>query len=247
MGIQDQLTPSGPIQFDYSGTELDVFRHAVNWKRYWADAISTYVGSEILDVGAGIGATALNLKQHPCRKWVELEPDGHQAARIEQLRQDGEIPAHFEIRNGSTRDLAPGELFDTVLYIDVLEHIEDDRGELETAMRHVVPGGHVVIVSPAHNFLFTEFDRRIGHFRRYNRARLIKIAPACSTVAACLYLDSVGLLASLANKLVLKSGSPTTTQIKMWDGVMVPISTVLDRLVGYNLGKSIICVYRKPA
>lgn len=234
-------------QFDYSGTELDVFRHAVNWKRYWADAISTYVGSEVLDVGAGIGATAVNLKQHACRKWVELEPDAQLAGRIEQLRQSGEIPAHFEVRNGSTRDLAPGELFDTVLYIDVLEHIDDDRGELETAMRHVTPGGHVVVVSPAHNYMYTEFDRRIGHFRRYDKAGLLKIAPAGSTVAACRYLDSVGMLASLANKFVLKSGSPTSAQIKLWDGVMVPMSRVLDRMVGYRLGKSIVCVYRNPA
>ncbi len=234
-------------QFDYSGTELDVFRHAVNWKRYWADAISTYVGNEVLDVGAGIGATAVNLKHHACRKWVELEPDAQLAGRIEQLRQSGEIPAHFEVRNGSTRDLAPGELFDTVLYIDVLEHIEDDRGELETAMRHVTPGGHLVVVSPAHNYMYTEFDRRIGHFRRYDKAGLCRIAPADSTVATCRYLDSVGMLASLANKLVLKSGSPTTAQIKLWDGVMVPMSRVLDRLVGYRLGKSIVCVYRNPA
>ncbi len=232
-------------QFDYSGTELDVFRHAVNWKRYWADAIAAYVGNEVLDVGAGIGATAINLKQHACRKWVELEPDAQLAGRIEELRRTGEIPAHFEIRNGSTLDLAPGELFDTVLYIDVLEHIEDDRGELERVMRHVTAGGHVVVVSPAHNYLYTEFDRQIGHFRRYDKAVLREIAPAGSTVTACRYLDSVGMLASLANKLVLQSGSPTTAQIKLWDGVMVPMSRMLDRLLGYGLGKSIVCVYKK--
>lgn len=234
-------------QFDYSGTELDVFRHAVNWKRYWAEAIGSYVGSEVLDVGAGIGATAINLREHRCRKWVELEPDAQLAGRIEQRRQSGEIPAHFEVRNGSTRDLAVGELFDTVLYIDVLEHIENDREELETAMRHVTPGGHVVVVSPAHNYMYTEFDRRIGHFRRYDKPGLLALAPAGSAVVTCRYLDSVGMLASLANKLVLKSGSPTTGQIKLWDRTMVPMSRVLDRLLGYRLGKSIVCVYRKLA
>lgn len=233
-------------QFDYSGTELDVFRHAVNWKRYWADAISAYVGSEVLDVGAGIGATAVNLRQHACRKWVELEPDARLAGRIEQLRESGEIPAHFEVRNGSTSELPPDELFDTVLYIDVLEHIEDDRGELERAMGHLVPGGHVVVVSPAHNYLYTEFDRRIGHFRRYDRKGLLDITPAGSTVATCRYLDSVGMLASLANKLVLKSGSPNEAQIRLWDGAMVPASRALDKLLRYSLGKSIVCVYRRP-
>src|SRR5688572_13329934 len=87
VGIQDQQRPGGAMtQFDYSGTELDVFRHAVNWKRYWAAAIAPFLGNDVLDVGAGIGATAVNLKQHACNRWVELEPDAQLSRRIEELR-----------------------------------------------------------------------------------------------------------------------------------------------------------------
>ncbi|GAA4854007.1 class I SAM-dependent methyltransferase [Luteimonas vadosa] len=232
-------------QFDYSGTELDVFQHAINWKRYWAQAISPYLGPDVLDVGAGIGATAVNLKEHRFNKWVELEPDPVLAKRIVELRDRGGIPAQVEVRNGSIADLAPDECFDTVLYIDVLEHIEDDRAEVARAMQHVKPGGHVVVLSPAHDYLYTEFDRQIGHFRRYNAQGLRTIAPDGSTVSICKYLDSVGMLASLANRLLLKSGSPTMNQIKAWDRLMVPVSMRLDPLLGYRLGKSIVCVYTK--
>lgn len=234
-------------QFDYSGTELGVFQHATNWKRYWAQAIGPYVGQEILDVGAGIGATALNLKYRTFRKWVELEPDASLVQEIELLRARGDIPDHIEVRNGSTSDLAAEEFFDTILYIDVLEHIEHDHLELVRVMEHVRPGGHIIVVSPAHNYLYTEFDRRIGHFRRYNAERLRQIAPESSSVEVCRYLDSVGMLASLANRLLLKSGTPTIAQIKAWDRLMVPVSTRLDRLLGYRLGKSILCVYKKGA
>lgn len=234
-------------QFDYSGTELNVFQHAINWKRYWAQAITPYLGQEVLDVGAGIGATAVNLRDVVVRKWVELEPDPNQAQRIVELRERGEIPVHFEVRNGSIRDLAADECFDTVLYIDVLEHIECDRLELVLAMQHVMPGGHVVVVSPAHNYLYTEFDRQIGHFRRYNVESLRKIAPECSQVTVCRYLDSVGMLASLANRFILRSGSPTIEQIKAWDRLMVPVSKRLDRFLRYRLGKSVVCVYTKQS
>lgn len=234
-------------QFDYSGTELGVFQHATNWKRYWAHAIGPYVGEEILDVGAGIGATALNLRERTYRRWVELEPDASLVQEIKALRAAGDIPDLVEVRNGSTSDLGTDEFFDTVLYIDVLEHIEHDKQELLRAMGHVRPGGHVIVVSPAHNYLYSEFDRRIGHFRRYNEASLRQLVPENSSVAVCRYLDSVGMLASLANRLLLKSGSPTITQIKVWDRLMVPVSKRLDWLLGYRLGKSVLCVYRKDA
>jgi hypothetical protein len=57
-------------------------------------------------------------------------------------------------------------------------------------------------------------------------------------------LDGVGLLASLANRIVLKSGAPTKSQIRFWDTCMVPLSRVVDPLLGYRVGKSIIGVWR---
>ena len=65
-----------------------------------------------------------------------------------------------------------------MLYIDVLEHIEHDLDELARAASHLAPGGHLVVLAPAHQALFSDFDRAIGHYRRYNRAGLQKLAPA---------------------------------------------------------------------
>lgn len=62
--------------------------------------------------------------------------------------------------------------FDTILYIDVLEHIADDRAELVEAARRLNPGGYLVVLSPAHQWLFTAFDAAIGHVRRYTAKSL---------------------------------------------------------------------------
>ena len=70
---------------------------------------------------------------------------------------------------GSLRTFSDSPCFDCILYIDVLEHIEDDRAQIDAAARLVRGGGHVVILSPAHHWLFSEFDKSIGHFRRYNK------------------------------------------------------------------------------
>jgi len=137
------------------------------------------------------------------------------------------------------------ELYDTVLYIDVLEHIERDRDELERATKHLVPGGHLVVVAPAHQWLFSPFDAAIGHFRRYSRRSLGDLDPPGMQVVLARYLDSVGLLASLANRLVLRSAMPTVGQIRIWDNFMVPWSRFLDPIFLYGIGKTIVVVWRR--
>ena len=130
--------------------------------------------------------------------------------------------------------------------MDVLEHIEDDSAEMERAARRLKPGGYAIVVSPAHNWLFSAFDKAIGHFRRYTKATLRATTPAGLELVRLRYLDSVGMLASLGNRMVLGSAMPTARQIAVWDKLMVPISRAIDPLLGYTVGKSILGVWRKP-
>lgn len=233
--------------FSYSGDELESFEAAVNWKAYWSGQITPFIGHDVLELGAGLGATARTLAAHPVRRWLGLEPDPAMCDVVRQRVGTMPFPAGYEIRCGTSEALDSTERFDTVLYIDVLEHIEDDRGELERVAGLLRPGGHVVVVAPAHQWLYTDFDRKIGHFRRYNAAMLKDIVPPGLVVRRMRYLDSVGMLASLGNKLVLRSDSPKASQIRLWDSVMVRLSRWIDPFTGYQLGKSIVCILAKPA
>lgn len=230
---------------EYCGKELEVFSQARNWKRYWADTITPYLGDEVLDIGAGLGATARVLSTRTYRRWVELEPDKGLALAIKELRERGEIPDYYEIVNGTSSALPSTGAFDTVLYIDVLEHIADDEGELARVAGLLTAGGHIIVVAPAHPWLFSEFDRQVGHFRRYAAADFGRIKPACCTIVRLSYLDSVGMLASLANKWFLKTGSPDLRQVRFWDGILVPASRLVDRLLLGKIGKSIVCILEK--
>lgn len=243
-----QVTERGShvSESDYLGSELEVFRLASNWKNYWRKALSPYLGRRVLDVGAGIGATAENLAGGDYNRWIELEPDVRQAGEIRRLRDAGRIPPWFEVREGTLHSLSEHESFDTILYIDVLEHIEDDTGELWRASTHLEPGGNIVVLAPAHQYLYSEFDRRIGHFRRYNAAALRRLVPDGLKAHGLRYLDSVGMLANLANRMLLRSGCPTSGQIRFWDSIIVPVSRVLDPVLLHRVGKSIICVFHKP-
>jgi SAM-dependent methyltransferase len=232
--------------FSYSGNELEAFSAATNWKAYWSSQIAPYIGKNVLELGAGIGATAIALNQRNYDYWLALEPDKIMCERIEAKLIHGEFPSAYKIRHGTSNTLARDELFDTILYIDVLEHIEQDKEELERVSDHLIDGGHIIIVAPAHDFLYTEFDRKIGHYRRYNSKMLRKIIPTDAKIHAMYYLDSVGMLASIANKIFLKSDTPSLPQIKFWDQFMVRISRWVDRILLHRLGKSIICIIKKP-
>ncbi len=136
-------------------------------------------------------------------------------------------------------------LFDCILYIDVLEHIEADRAELSGAARRLAPGGALIVLSPAHAWLYSEFDRQIGHCRRYTRASLRAAVPSKVEEEAVFYLDAAGLLASLGNKILLRQSLPTARQIAFWDAWLVRASQWLDPLLGHSLGKSVIGIWRK--
>lgn len=235
---------SGAIgQREYEGSELDLFAHATRWKAYWASVIGPFVGSHVLDVGAGIGATASALREAPCDRWLALEPDPALCDRMQGAILSGELPARVEVRTGTTHELAPEESFDTILYIDVLEHIEDDRSELERAARHLNRGGNLIVLAPAHNWLYTPFDRAIGHHRRYTRKSLLSVKPERLKLDRMFYLDSVGMLASLGNRLLLRKARPTLAQIEAWDKIMVPISRLVDPMFAGRLGKSVVAVF----
>ena len=141
---------------------------------------------------------------------------------------------------GTIADLNAEAKFDAILYIDVLEHIEDDRAEMTRAAARLKPGGALIVMSPAHPFLFTPFDAAIGHFRRYTRASLHQTAPTTLSVEKLVYLDAAGMLASAANRMLLRSAMPTERQILTWDRLLVPVSRLIDPLFAGRVGKNVL-------
>jgi SAM-dependent methyltransferase len=229
----------------YLGGELDLFARAENWKAYFFGEVREHLAGDVLEVGSGIGAIMRAFAAAPFRSWLGLEPD---PSLVE--RSLGNLPSgdgRYSTFVGTLLDLEPGRRFDAVLYVDVLEHIGDDRAEMERAAARLAPGGRLVVVSPAHPWLFTPFDAAIGHHRRYTKATLAAAVPAGLEKVRLDYLDAAGLLASAGNRLLLRSAMPTERQILFWDRFLVPVSRRLDPLLGHSLGKSIVGVWRRSA
>lgn len=128
------------------GSELELFAAVRNWKSYWSGAIKPYIVGDVAEVGAGIGSNHSFLQTGKTNWWVCLEPDFKLVARLMQNVEEPEETKKTEVIPGKLADLDGRNRFDTTLYIDVLEHIEDDRGELELAASHLKEGGRVIVL-----------------------------------------------------------------------------------------------------
>ena len=231
----------------YVGSELDLFAKVRHWKLYWSQQIRPFLAGDILEVGAGMGSNTPFLDSGDRGRWVCLEPDPQLAAQITKDLKQTTGHYTYETMCGTLQALDASQQFDTILYIDVLEHIENDREELKMAASHLRPGGRIIALSPAHQWLFTPFDAAVGHFRRYNRSMLRSISPVSLRLDKLIFLDSVGLTASLANLLLLRQAMPNPAQLQFWDQWLIPLSRVLDKVLRYAVGKSILAIWRKPS
>ncbi|HNW96932.1 MAG TPA: methyltransferase domain-containing protein [Bacteroidales bacterium] len=232
--------------FDYKGKELGLFGKAINWKSYWSCKVKKYLGNKVLEVGAGMGNNVQFLVNEDILEYTCIEPDFELSEIIKKKIYNNELPSFCKSLNGTIQDLKEDQFFASILYFDVLEHIENDHEEIQKAALHLKPDGFLIILVPAHQYLYSPFDKQIGHYRRYNKQRLKKIIPDKWEVVEIKYMDSMGFLLSMVNHTFLKQKYPTQKQIIFWDKIVVPMSKIIDKVVFYKFGKSLLIIMKKP-
>src|SRR5262249_37810364 len=136
---------------------------------------------------------------------------------------------------------------DSCVCLNVLEHIEDDAAALESMASVLVPGGAIVLLIPAFQSLYGPIDRNLGHYRRYNRCDVVRLA--CRTglrVRKLHYSNFVGFFGWWANAHVLRREAQSEGQIEIFDRYLVPVLSGIERLVRPPFGQSLLAVLVKP-
>jgi SAM-dependent methyltransferase len=243
----DSHLPTQPSGTTYIGQELDTFQHAVQWKSYCQQHISKYLKGDVLEVGAGTGATTRILSRDEHKTWTCLEPDAKLCEQLTLNLKVLERRCTYKVQQGTMADLPEDLKYDSILYFDVLEHIENDQAEIQTAFRHLTPEGYLIVLSPAYEWLYSPFDKAIGHFRRYDKNALNRLSSQELQPITIQYLDSIGIALSFLNKFFIRTTQPTLSQVLFWDRRIVPLSERFDTLLRYKLGKSILGIWQKKA
>ena len=135
----------------------------------------------------------------------------------------------------------PDNSIDVAWSFNVLEHIEDDQQTLQQLVRVLKPGGRLVVFVPAFDCIFSKMDERVGHLRRYTLDDLFRKAMiAGAFVESARYVDSLGFLAAWLYRKTGGTGSLTASSIKLYDGMVFPLSQKLDLLTSCCFGKNVL-------
>jgi SAM-dependent methyltransferase len=247
--IHSSADPEG---WHYPNIELDSMAFAVNYHRWILEALQPFLGKHILEVGAGRGSLSELLIESGTQSLTALEPSANMYPQlVHRLAAIG--ASHVESRQCTllqafADQARPPRQPDSIVYVNVLEHIEADEAELRAAHDVLPSGGRVLIFAPAHQWLMGSLDRRIGHVRRYSMRELTaKCQKAGFRICRASHFDFFGIAPWWLKYRLLKSSRVETGTVRLYDRCIVPIARAIERKVHPPIGKNLIVVGEKPA
>ena len=227
--------------------ELENLAQANRFFGWIADELAPHLGQRILEVGAGIGTIATKLAERkPASEITAIEP-------AENLFEELHAAAS-RLRNVTALQLTSQELartrpqqFDSIIYINVLEHILDDAAEMRTAFDLVAPGGSLGVFVPAMSRLYGSLDFKSGHHRRYDKSLLREaVAGAGFEIVELRYLEVAGIVPYWLMYRLLNRQSLSPSSSAVFDRAVVPVSKLIQRLVpNPPFGKNLLLIARR--
>lgn len=212
------------------------------YRRYQYELIAPHCGRSILEVGAGLGEFAEQFDDLDRLVVTDVDPA---AVAVMARRFAGR--AEVEVRQlelGTAPDL--DRPVESVVAINVLEHIDDDAGALRSLATAVEVGGSLVLWVPGYQQLYGEFDRKVGHVRRYTPKSLAEAVRRADLDVEL--VRPVNLLGGVAWWLAVRrggAGAPNPRLVAAFDRCVVPVTKALERRVRVPFGQSVLCVARK--
>ena len=234
----------------YAGRDLEAMTFAHNYHRWILEVFSPYLGARIVEVGAGRGSfSELILSRGPeSVSFVEPSADMHRllVQRIKSLHTPVRVQIYNAIFRSVAAQIESQQRPDSIIYVNVLEHIEDDVGELRAASHTLATGGRLFLFVPALKSLYGSFDRQVGHYRRYERAELNdKCERTGFRVLKCSYFDFAGVVTWWLKYRILKSEKMEPGAVRLYDQIVVPPLKRIESLVAPPIGKNILVVAEK--
>jgi SAM-dependent methyltransferase len=223
---------------------LERMATAPRYNRWMYDRLSPWIGQRVLEVGSGIGNMSQFFADRERVVLTDTEPRYRERLSARFDGKPNVTVADLALPQGTTG--LEGETFDTIICLNVLEHIEDDHGSLAAMRRLLTPGGHLVLLVPALPFLYGTLDRALGHYRRYTpRSLRERFHGAGLTPEHLEYFNLAGMPGWWLAGRVLRRRLIPSGALHAYDR-LVPIFRC-ERLLPWRLGQSLIAIGQAPA
>ena len=201
------------------------------------EEVVPYLGKRILEIGCGLGNLARYLTDRELYVGTDLSSESV-AAVIETFSSLPNMRAYVADVTDSTFTELAHLNFDTVISLNVFEHIEDDVLALQNTRKVLQPDGKLILVVPAHDSLYGTMDRSIGHYRRYSKRRMIDtLSHARLTCVRQRYINAFGALGWLVKRANSRQEVPPSGQLRSFNH-LVPLLKRLERSVNMPFGIS---------
>lgn len=231
------------VKAEYFGRDLEAMSFAKNYHNWIIDEFKKYLGKNAAEVGAGNGNFTEMVMEH-VDHLVAFEPSENMYSLLKKRFAENK---RIEIINGTFgRNYHRIEgCFDSIIYVNVLEHVENDEKELFDVHKKLVYGGHALIFVPAFSFLYSDFDKKLGHFRRYYKQDFEKFS--CNIgfkIVKIKYIDFVGIVPWYIFFVLLKN-QLTTKKVLLYDRLVIPVMQKIEKLIIPPAGKNLLVAMKK--
>ncbi|MDB5098858.1 MAG: class SAM-dependent methyltransferase [Cyanobacteria bacterium RYN_339] len=218
--------------------------HLGRYNRWMYDQLRPGISGRILEIGSGTGNMSAFMLDAPRLALTDIE-----AESLDDLAAKYGDRPHITVDHWDLNDDTPASLlteqFDTVVCLNVLEHIKDHEAALRRMFDRLSPGGRLVLLVPAHQMLFNGFDRGVSHFRRYNKRGLGELLRGAGfALERSWYFNMLGALGWYVNGNLLGKTLLPAGQLKLIDA-LVPMLR-LESFLPRPFGISVIAIARKP-
>lgn len=239
---------------EYSAqTNLELDAQSHRFTRWLYNEVSAGLKGDVLEIGSGIGTYSEKIIYDKPRASHVMLTDiapGYIEALTKKFSSNNNNNNNVSVsrldlnRKEDYEKIGYGK-FDTILGLNVLEHVENDEFALQQLYRMLKDEGTMVLLVPCHKFLYNVLDKKAGHFRRYTKKELeYKVSKTQFIIQRIFYFNMLGIVGWYLNGCLAKNPQINGTAYKIFDS-LVPVSQHLERLVGKRLGLSIICYLRK--
>lgn len=234
-------------EVDEVGIEtLDSIAFAHNFNRWMFNTIKEYCSGNILELGSGIG----NISKHFIEEGYNIHLTDIRDNYIDILTSNFEEAAKGISKMDVTDEKFDSKFlsmlgqFDSVFALNVVEHIKDDHLALSNASKLLSPGGKLVVLVPAYQWMYNSFDKALEHYRRYTTKSLIDTFPQDLKIVHQQYFNAFGMLGWWLNGTFLKKKTIPRRQMEMYDKLLW-VAKSIDIISFNKFGLSVIVVAQK--
>ena len=224
----------------YEGWELKLFDNSNHFRKYQFDLIKNKINGYLAEVGPGNGKNIYSYFSK-C-KTIDLFEPSYNLFNILKKR----FSKNKRINLKNKKFLEKNNKYDCILYMDVMEHIKNDKKEIKKAYRSLKKDGRLIINVPAFQHLYSKFDKDVGHFRRYNKNQILSLCKNLKKNSIDMkYYDSIGYILLFISRLIISDYKKDfEKKIKFWNSLII-FSRIIDFFTMHFFGKSLMIIITK--